>query len=61
MIIIFIASISLAFFCGYRCTKTKNKNVKMDEETKRKYKKVKESFDELMNYDYDKALGSDKR
>ena len=33
------------------------KKVEMSEEEKKKQKKLKKSFDELMQYDYDTALG----
>lgn len=42
--------------------KRKKTSVDEDElrEKKEQYKKIKKSFNELMNYDYDVAIGSDK-
>ena len=42
--------------------KVKRNSVDEDElrEKKEQYKRMKKSFNELMNYDYDVAIGSDK-
>ena len=57
----------ISFILGFVVNKMKTlkrKRVSVDEdelrEKKEQYKKMKKSFNELMNYDYDIAIGSDK-
>ena len=57
----------ISFILGFILNKVKTfktKKSKEDEdelrEKKEQYKKMKKSFNELMNYDYDVAIGSDK-
>ena len=57
----------ISFILGFVVNKMKTlkrKKVSVDEdelrEKKEQYKKIKKSFNELMNYDYDVAIGSDK-
>jgi len=57
----------ISFILGFVVNKMKTlkrKKVSVDEdelrEKKEQYRKIKKSFNELMNYDYDVAIGSDK-
>lgn len=57
----------ISFILGFVVNKMKTlkrKKVSVDEdelrEKKEQYEKMKKSFNELMNYDYDVAIGSDK-
>ncbi len=59
IILLWIATIIVAFFIGKR-HKEKPKKEKMSIEEKTKLERTKKAFDELMTYDYDIALGGVK-
>lgn len=63
ILITIVISFVLGCFLGKKVTFKIKKNV-IDEdelrEKKEQYKKMKKSFNELMNYDYDIAIGSDR-
>lgn len=60
-VLIMLAGMVLSFFVGYKIRDFKTKKVVINEQQKQKYERIKESFSELMNYDYETALGRDKR
>lgn len=62
LIAIAIAFILGCFIGNKKLFKIKKQTIDEDElrEKKEQYKKIKKSFNELMNYDYDVAIGSDK-
>lgn len=63
-IILLLAAIA-AFFVGYfikdkKVPERKNDGNEELKQAQERYKKIKKSFNELMDYDYDTALGSGK-
>lgn len=63
ILITVVITFILGYVLGKKVTFKIKKNV-IDEdelrENKEQYKKMKRAFNELMNYDYDIAIGSDK-